>query len=58
MEKYWLEQFFGVNNASQLGMSSALGCTKEDLPTNVKPGSVAFDYTTQTLYTFDGVSWR
>ena len=56
--KYWLEQKTGLNNAHNYGMSSALGCTIEDLPTDIPPGSSAFDYTTKTLYTYDGVSWN
>lgn len=58
MEKVWLENISGANNASQYGMSSALGATKEDLPTNINAGSKAFDYTTRKVYLFDGVSWN
>lgn len=58
MEKYWLENKSGYNNAHIYGMSSARGCTKDDLPTDIPQGSTCFDYTTQTLYTFDGVNWN
>ncbi|MBE5877065.1 MAG: hypothetical protein E7290_09310 [Lachnospiraceae bacterium] len=49
-----------------LGMSSATGDTVAQLNSNYKvdftgepmpQGSSCFDYTTRTLYFFDGVSW-
>lgn len=55
--KWWLEAVTGLNKASSLGMSSGAGCTVDDLPTDVNPGSSAFDYTTKTVYFFDGISW-
>ncbi|MCI7792232.1 MAG: hypothetical protein MR531_15940 [Lachnospiraceae bacterium] len=59
MKKYWLESITGLNGAHHYGMSSAAGCTKEDLPTNDVPqGSDCFDYTTKTVYFFDGISWN
>ena len=57
MDKIWIEGS-GANNSTKFGMSSALGAKKEDLPTNVRAGSLAFDYTTQNVYSFDGVSWN
>ena len=59
MEKVWLESITGSRNVRHFGMSSALGATKGDLPTkDVPAGSDAFDYTTQTTYFYDGVSWN
>ena len=56
--KYWLESISGLNNAHHYGMSSANGCKTTDLPTNEVPaGSDAFDYTTRTVYFYDGASW-
>lgn len=58
MEKWWIESKLGHNNSVELGMSSGLGCEVSDLPTDIPPGSTAFDYTTKTLYTYDGVKWN
>lgn len=59
MEKVWLENKTGNNNAHNYGMSSALGCKVNDLPTeDVPPGSSAFDYTNKKVYFYDGVSWN
>lgn len=59
-EKVWLEQIAGLNGAHTYGMSSALGATIDDLPTSdsIPSGSMAFDYTTNKVYKFDGVSWH
>lgn len=57
MDKIWIEGS-GANGSVKFGMSSALGATKEDLPTDIKAGSRAFDYTTRKVYLFDGVSWN
>lgn len=57
--KYWLESITGLNNAHHYGMSSALGCTLSDLPTEGVPaGSLVFDYTTKKVYFFDGIAWN
>ena len=48
----------GMGAAESYGMSSALGATLSDLPQDVPQGSSAMDYTTQTLYFFDGVTWH
>ena len=56
--KVWLESTADRGNAENYGMSSALGATIADLPTDVPQGSSAMDYTTQTVYFFDGVSWK
>lgn len=59
MGKWWLEGCFGQHNGHKYGMSSAAGCTKEDLPTKGVPaGSLAFDYTTSKVYTYDGIAWN
>ena len=56
---YWLESKTGLHNGHHYGMSSALGCTVNDLPTDDVPnGSDCFDYTTKKVYMFDGVSWK
>ena len=47
----------GPNNSINLGMSSGLGATVADLPTDVKPGSFALDYTTMNAYFYDGKEW-
>lgn len=62
-EKWWLETITGNNGAHNYGMSSALGCTLDDLPTDGVPaGSSAFDYTKvggkNNVYFFDGVKWE
>lgn len=57
--KFWLEGCFGQHNGHKYGMSSAAGCTLNDLPTDGVPaGSLALDYTTLAVHTFDGVSWK
>lgn len=57
--KWWREKTnVGLNNATEIGMSSANGCTKEDLPLDVNPGSTAYDYTKQEFFTFDGKGWN
>lgn len=48
----------GYPGKKHYGMSSGAGDTKANLPTNVPQGSDAFDYTTKTIYFFDGVSWN
>ena len=58
MEKVWFESHTGSNNAHQYGMSSALGATVADLPTDIPPGSTAFDYTAKKAYFYDGISWN
>lgn len=58
-EKVCLEGVSGSNYSHHYGMSSALGATKSDLPTdNVPAGSDAFDYTTRIVYFYDGVGWN
>ena len=54
--KVWDEGKDGSNRLS-LGMSSGLGATVADLPTDVKPGSFALDYTTMNVYFYDGKEW-
>lgn len=56
-KKLWEES---RNEAGQVsfGMSSGMGATLADLPVDVVPGSDAFDYTTQTIYFFDGKEWK
>jgi len=56
--KVWFESYADRTNGENYGMSSALGATTADLPTDVPQGSSAMDYTTQTVYFFDGVSWK
>lgn len=56
--KVWLESMSDMKSAENYGMSSALGATTADLPTDVPQGSSAMDYSTQTVYFFDGVSWK
>ena len=56
--KVWFEQYTENNAKEHYGMSSALGATTADLPTDVPQGSDCMDYTTQTMYFFDGVSWN
>ena len=56
--KVWLEGNSDRSAAESYGMSSALGATTADLPTDVPQGSSAMDYTTKTVYFFDGVNWN
>ena len=56
--KVWLESTSDRSSAESYGMSSALGATTADLPTDVPQGSSAMDYTTKTVYFFDGVNWN
>lgn len=56
--KVWLDSVTGPRNLKTFGMSSGLGATVADLPTDDVPaGSIAIDYTTKTLYFFDGLAW-
>lgn len=55
--KVWLEGYSDRGVAENYGMSSALGATTADLPTDVPQGSSAMDYSTKTVYFFDGVNW-
>ncbi len=56
---YWLESITGLHGGHHYGMSSAAGCTKEQLPTDCVPaGSDCFDYSTKKAYFFDGKSWN
>lgn len=55
-EKVWRESI-GPKNCINFGMSSGLGATVADLPTDVKPGSFALDYTTMNAYFYDGKEW-
>ena len=56
--KVWLESIADRTGAESWGMSSALGATTADLPTDVPQGSSAMDYTTRTVYFFDGLGWN
>lgn len=55
--KVW-EEFRNELGQISFGMSSALGATLADLPTDILPGSDAFDYSTQKIYFFDGKEWK
>lgn len=55
-KRVWIESVNARGSVSY-GMSSGLGATVADLPLNVAPGSDAFDYTTSTVYFFDGKEW-
>lgn len=57
MNKIWVEHIDN-DNRYDFGMSSALGASVADLPMTVEPGSSAFDYTTKTVYFFDGKEWK
>ena len=56
LKKWWLISSEGTSTcgANHYGMSSAAGCTLEDLPTddNVPQGSDCFDFTKKVLHTF------
>ena len=56
--KVWLESISDLNSTESYGMSSALGATTSDLPTDVPQGSSAMDYSTKTVYFFDGLNWN
>lgn len=62
LKKWWLISSEGTssNGANHYGMSSAAGCTLEDLPTddNVPQGSDCLDFSTKKVYMFDGISWN
>ena len=53
--KVWLEGISDLTSVESYGMSSALGATTADLPTDVPQGSTAMDYQTKTVYFFDGL---
>lgn len=57
-EKVWYESTTTHHGNQTWGMSSALGATTDDLPRDLPAGSLAFDYTTSTVYKWDGVEWR
>lgn len=46
-----------TDDVNHYGMCSANGATKADLPTDCPHGSDAMDYSTGTVYFYDGVSW-
>ena len=56
-QKVWFESYNERVNSENYGMSSALGATTDDLPADVPQGSTCMDYSTKTMYFFDGVSW-
>lgn len=56
--KVWLESVNDLTSAESYGMSSALGATTADLPTDVPQGSSAMDYSTKIVYFFDGLNWN
>ena len=56
--KVWLEGMSDLNSTESYGMSSALGATTADLPTDVPQGSSAMDYSTKVVYFFDGLNWN
>lgn len=56
--KVWLESISDLSGVEGYGMSSALGATTADLPTDVPQGSSAMDYSTKIVYFFDGLNWN